>query len=791
MLAAQRQAKRKQVKADDVEPSQGKLAEDGFIGRSLRRLEDARLVTGAGCFVDDLEPAGCLHLEFLRSPYARGLIERLEMGAAREAPGVIGVFTAADLGPVGEASVNPLVPNLRLPPFNLLAKGSVEAVGQPVAAVIATSPAAARDALGLIELDISPTELRSGSAEDEAFSQGWHSGDIGAAFAAAACIAKVRVAHARVAPMPLEPRAALASWDHDRQELTARLSTQTPHRARDDLARILNLPESQIRVIAPDVGGAFGGRASIFPEDAMVALAAMRLGRPVKWRAARGDDLAAATHGRGATTEGELAVAADGRLIGLRARLVFPLGHWLPYSAAVPARNAGRILPGPYRIDAVDIGIKGVLSNTAAVGIYRGAGRPEGAMLMERLMDEAARLTGIDPVELRRRNLITGPFPYATPTGELLDSGDYPTLLHKACERARYHSLRREQQRRRAAGEICGLGVALYIEPCGHGWESATVSLAADGRIVAATGSTAQGQGRETAITQIAADTLGVALETIVVKHGDTAATRSGIGALASRSTAIGGSAMLRAAQAFREEARKIAAEMLQCPPERLAPIPEGFVMLDRSGRSLSWAALAEGTIGTARIDGRESHAVSTSVVYHADGEAWSSGCCIASLTIDRDTGVPKIDKLVFVDDAGVVVNPMMVEGQLVGGMAQGFGEALMERIVYDESGQLVTGSLMDYAVPRASDVPAVELDKLETPSPANALGAKGVGEAGCIGIPAAIANAVMDALQEFCIGEFGIGEFGIRDLAMPLTNETIWTAMQAGSGRKIGRDTP
>jgi carbon-monoxide dehydrogenase large subunit len=594
------------------------------------------------------------------------------------------------------------------------------------------------------------------------------------AFAAAAHIAKLRITHARVAPMALEPRAALASWDDERQELTAWFSTQTPHRARDDLARILGLPQAQIRVIAPDVGGAFGGKASIYPEDAMVAFAAMKLGRPVKWCATRGDDLAAATHGRGATSEGELALAADGRLLGLRARLVFPLGHWLPYSATVPARNAGRILPGPYRVDAVDIGVKGVVSNTAAVGIYRGAGRPEGAMLMERLMDEAARLAGIDPVELRRRNVVTGPFPYATPTGERLDSGDYPALLQRACERARYEALRREQQRRRKAGEVCGLGVALYIEPCGHGWESATVSLAVDGRIVAATGSTGQGQGRETAIAQIAAEALGVAPQTVIVQHGDTAATRTGIGALASRSTAIGGSAMLRAAQGFREEARKIAAEMLQCRSEALAPVADGFALRDGSGRTLSWPALAEGALGAARADGRDSPAISTSVIYHADGEAWSSGCCIAAVTIDRDTGVPTIDKLVFVDDAGVVVNPMMVEGQLLGGMAQGFGEALMERLVYDRDGQLVTGSLMDYAVPRAIDVPLVELDKLATPSPANALGAKGVGEAGCIGIPAAIVNAVKDALCEFDVG----------DLAMPLTSETIWKAMQMQPGR-------
>ncbi|MBB4018634.1 carbon-monoxide dehydrogenase large subunit [Chelatococcus caeni] len=741
-----------------------------WIGVSLPRFEDARLVTGAGRFVDDLAPDACLHVEFVRSSHARGTIAAIDTAEARAAPGVVAVFTGAELGALGEASVNPLLPDIRVPRFSVLASGTVEAVGQPLAAVIAETAAAARDAAQLVAAEIEAMPLRDGGPDDEAISHRWAAGDVEAAFAGADHIVHVSVAHARLAPAPLEPRAALAKWSEAEGLLTVWLSTQTPHRARQDLARILGLPAARLRVIAPDVGGAFGGKASIYPEDVFVAWAARRLGRPVKWCATRGEDLQAATHGRGGRLEGSLALDRHGRALALRANLDFPLGHWLPYSASAPGRNAGRILPGPYRIGAVEIALTGRLTNTAAVGIYRGAGRPEAAMLMERLMDAAARALALDPAEIRRRNLL-GPeeLPFRTATGETLDSGDYPQLLARACERADYARLREEIAARRAAGEICGIGLALYVEPCGQGWESATVSLAADGGILAATGATAQGQGRETAIAQIVASGLGVPPGRVRVRHGDTAGAPEGIGALASRSTAIGGSAMLKAVEAFRDEARRAAAKLLQCAEAHVAAVESGFVALDGTGRAISWQGMGESLAAGTEGD----TALSTSVVFYADGEAWSSGCCICVVGIDGETGVPTIERLTWVDDAGTVLNPMLVEGQLVGGMAQGMGEALMESLVYDEDGQLVTGSFMDYAMPRAADVPPVAIDKLETPSPTNPLGAKGVGEAGTIGVPAAIVNAVLDALSPY----------GVTHLDMPLTSQKIWKAIRAGTG--------
>ena len=739
------------------------------MGRPLRRFEDARLVTGQGSFVDDLHVPGGHWIEFCRSNHPCGLITTLDTSAAEAVPGVVTVFTAASLGALGDAAVNRVLPNMRMLPFPVLPVAEINAVGQPIAAVVATSALAAADATALIEAQIEPVPL-GGDDEEPIYRHRWDSGDVHAAFAAAAHVARVVIHHQRVAPVALEPRTAMASWDQAGKRLTVWLSTQTPHRARQDLAAILGLAESHIRVIAPDVGGAFGGKASIYPEDALVALAAMQLKVPVKWRGSRTDDFLAATQGRGATLAGELAVDADGRFLGLRARLDYPLGHWLPYSAAVPGKNAARVLPGPYAVTNIDIALEGRTANTAAVGIYRGAGRPEAAMLMERLADQAARALALDPMEIRRRNLIAADaFPYHTPTSQILDSGDYPLLLETARGKAGYDDLLRTRNARRQAGDVTGIGVAIYTEPCGHGWESAEVRLDPDGRIVAATGSSAQGQGRETAYAQIVADVLRTHPERIAIDHGDTATCPAGIGALASRSTAIGGSALFQAAEEFREKARRCAARLLQTEPDQIELTQAGFETLMPYRQCLSWLDLARVVHSDPGFVCEFGEGLRTPCIFECEGEAWSSGCCIATVSIDRDTGALTIERIVWIDDAGVIVNPMLAEGQMMGGLAQGLGEATLERIVYDDDGQLVTASFMDYAMPRAVHMPPLRLDKIETPAPFNHLGAKGVGEAGCIGVPAAIVNATVDALSPY----------GVTHIDMPLTSEKIWAAMQ------------
>jgi carbon-monoxide dehydrogenase large subunit len=442
-------------------------------------------------------------------------------------------------------------------------------------------------------------------------------------------------------------------------------------------------------------------------------------------------------------------VDPTGRATGLRATLGFPLGHWMPYSALAPIRNAGRILPGPYDI-AHDVTATATTTQGAAVNIYRGAGRPEAAMLMERLMDRAAQRLGIDPIDMRRRNITQ----HVSGGDDSPCSGNFAGLLDRLEAETSYAYLRQQQQTRRANGEVCGLGVALYVEPCGQGWETAQLMLQSDGRFLAATGSSAQGQGRETAMAQIVAQALNVAPHQITVTQGDTADVPDAIGALASRSTAIGGSAMWRAAAALRVQAVDRAAAILHCPAAEVCVDETG---LSAHGQTVTWATLAR-QFGPSplRVDIR----------HDAQAEAWASGAILAEVCIDADTGALTIERITWVDDAGVVINPMLVQGQLIGGAAQGIGAATMERMVYHD-GQLQTGSLMDYALPRAADMPPIRLFSQPTPSPSNPLGVKGVGEAGCIGIPAAILNAVMDALPA-----------GTPDLSLPITSEALWRAL-------------
>ena len=722
-------------------------AQRAWIGRPQLRREDDALLRGQGRFVGDIALPGCLHVAFVRGQQ-RGRITRIDTTAAQTEPGVSGVFTAADLHLAGRSAVNKLVTELHPEPLTVLADGHIHAIGQPVIAVVANTAHAAAAAAETVVVQVEPNDTPPSGHYAQAWPGHLSDGEP----------ITVRVQHARVAPSPMEPRGTLAAWDAASQLLTVWLPTQTPHRARSDLAAVLGLAESAIRVIAPDIGGAFGGKASIYPEDIFVAWAAHHLGATVRWKGSRAEDLLAATHGRGLLTEATLTVSPNGRMRGLRARVQAPLGHWMPFSAVVPGRNAARILPGPYDLDAVDVAVAGHPTGQAAMGIYRGAGRPEAAMLMERLVDEAARHLGMDPLAFRYLNILPPEaLPCRRPTGEYLDSGDFPALLDRAAAESGYASRRREQQARRQGGEIVGIGIALYVEPCGAGWESARLTLLPDGSFAAATGSTAQGQGRETAFAQIVADALQVPPSHIAVIHGDTARTPPGIGALASRSTPVGGSALLVAAAALTERARPIAAGILGAnDPAALTLERYGFTA-PGSSRAASWPAIAAAA----------PHPLQVTERFETPGEAWSSGCCIAGIAIDPDTMAPRIEHITLVDDAGTVINPMLLAGQLMGGLAQGYGEAMLERIVYDPDGQLLTGSLMDYALPRAADMPPIRLASQPSRTPLNPLGAKGVGEAGCIGLPAAIVNAAIDALAPF----------GVRHLDMPLTAESIWRA--------------
>jgi carbon-monoxide dehydrogenase large subunit len=687
----------------------------------LARREDRRLLTGRGLYVHDVKLTGMLHAVFVRSSHARARLLNVDLQPARDCEGVLAVIDTLALGALIMPPINALLPLCDVPDFPLLASGQVTSVGQPIAVVVASTLLAAQHAAEQVLVDYAAEPAQGDGAADAltVARVRHHVGDS----EAVQVVHKVRLVHhqARVIAMSLEPRAAVAQWDPTNGLLTAWLSTQTPSRARADIASTLGLHPDQVRVIAPDVGGAFGAKASVSPEDLVIAFVARHLQASVKWTSPRSEEFTSATQGRGAQLEGELWLNAQGRFVHLQAQLTFPTGAWLPYSAVVPARNAARILPGPYQVASVDIASEARMSNASAVSIYRGAGRPEAALLMERLVEMAARQSGIDPVELRRRNLVST-MPHATPTGEHLDSGNYLAALERACARFDYANERLAQTQRRAAGEVLGIGLALYVEPCGQGWESARITLQADGRVLLASGSAAQGQGHQTSYATIASQALACDAALITVLEGDTANCPAGIGALASRSIAIGGSAVLQAA-----------------------------------------------TIAAQRRDAGEPLPIVVNTVYTAHAEAWSYGCVIARLSIDSDTGRPQIERLVWIDDAGHIISPQLAEGQLLGGLAQGIGQALLERIVYDAEGQLLTGSLMDYAIPRADEMPQIELESLAVATPANLLGAKGVGEAGCIGVPAALLNAAADALSPL----------GEKTLDFPLTAERLWRAMQ------------
>lgn len=688
----------------------------------LARVEDRRLLTGQGLYVHDIQHPGMLHAVFVRSTHARAQIASIDLVGAQDCAGVVAILVAQDMPGLNMPAINALLPVINEPDCPLLATGRVDAVGQPIAVVIATSLYAAQTAAEQVFVDYAATASQNDlAAGNTVLATATHqAGEVPTAAAH-----KVSVSHQqpRVIAMSLEPRATVAQWDDANGSLKAWLGTQTPSRARADIAQTLHITAAKVRVIAPDVGGAFGAKASVSPEDLVIAFAARHLKATIKWTSPRSEEFTSAAHGRGAKLEGELWLDDAGRFTHLQARLQFPLGAWLPFSAVIPARNAARILPGPYKVASVDITASASMSNAAAVNIYRGAGRPEAALLMERLIELAARKAGIDAVDLRLRNMVEADaMPYNTPTGECFDAGNYRQVLERACTIFDYPSERVEQIRRRAADEVVGIGVAMYVEPCGQGWESARVTLQTDGRVLVASGSSAQGQGHQTTYAAIAAEALGCDVSLISVDHGDTGKCPEGLGALASRSTAIGGSAV---AQAAREAAKR-------------------------------------------RADGQALPVVVDSI-YTAPAEAWSYGCVIARMAIDVDTGKPKIEKLVWVDDAGRIISPQLAEGQLLGGLAQGLGQAMLERIVYNSEGQLLTGSLMDYAIARADDMPTVTLESMVIATQANLLGAKGVGEAGCIGVPAALLNAAADALSPL----------GITPPDFPLTAERLWHALQ------------
>lgn len=752
----------------------------GLIGASVPRVEDAKLVTGAGCYVDDVQLPNTLHMALLRSPHPHARILSIDAEAARSMPGVAIVLVGADLPEHLNIVAPVMVPGMKVPPHPVLARGAVHAVGVPVAAVVAETRAQAQDAVDTIRVEYE--SLPSVSDAEEAaepdaplareelesnicFTVTRDGGDVDAAFAEAEHVTRLHIRSPRQVALALEARGVLASPDPTGQELTVWLSTQGPHRVRADLATFLQFPENRIRIIAPDVGGGFGSKGPLYREDILVCYAALKLRRPVKWVATRSEDFLTTIQGRDQSMTSELALKRDGTMLGMKVRVIANLGAYLQSSTAGPPQRMIAMAPGCYQIRNVHVEVLGVFTNTVPTGPYRGAGRPEAVLNIERLADQAARELGMDPLELRRKNFIRPEqFPYRTATGVQYDSGDYDRSLDEALRLSDYAALVRRRDEARARGELAGIGVSTFVEPSGGaGFESGSIRIERTGEVTVLTGSSAHGQGHETVFAQIVAEKLKIDMDHIVVRHGDTVAIQQGTGTFGSRSTILGGGALATAADKILDKARRVAAVLLEVEPNEVEHLADGFGARGKPDLKVTWRQVA-----TAAYAGRLRDAepgLQETVFYNPPGEAWGFGAHIAFLRVDPKTGVPHLDTLVLVDDCGVMVNPQIVEGQVHGGVAQGLGEAFREQMRYDEDGSVLSGTLMDYAVMRAEDMPELVLGETVTPNPFHPLGVKGVGEAGTNGCPAAVANALMDALAPL----------GITHVDMPYTAPKLW----------------
>jgi carbon-monoxide dehydrogenase large subunit len=756
-----------------------------FVGSHVKRLEDPRLLQGQGGYLDDLALPGLGHLAFVRSPHAHAAIAALDAAAARAVPGVLAVLVAADLAGLAP---KPLVgpPGMQRPPHTPLAIDAVRYVGQPIAAVVADAPARARDGADAVTVQYTPRPVVTDpdaalDAGALAYEHGWTHGDVEAAFGEAARVVRLRTAHPRLAPLPLEPRGCAARYAGG--QLTVWTSTQMPHRVKADLAAALGIAEHRIRVIAPDVGGGFGAKGGLYDDELVVVAAAVRLGRPVKWIETRSESFLATMHGRGQTLEGELAVGADGAFLGLRVTGLADLGAAPETFGALPPLLASRLVTGAYRIPAAEVTVRAVYTHKTPTGPYRGAGRPEASYLIERLADLAAAELGLDPVEIRRRNFVPpDAFPYRAPSGLLYDCGRYATTLDRALELAGYPALRAEQAAARRAGRYVGIGLSAFVETAGtgpsrqmamQGWEYGAVRVEPSGSATVLTGTSPHGQGLATTFAQIVADALGIGLEDVTVLHGDTAVVPAGFGTVGSRGACVGGSAVHVAAQAVREKARRLAAHLLEASPEDVVFEDGRLLVRGVPGRALGFREVAREAYRANRLPAGMEPGLEGSCFFDPPEFTVPFGVYVAVVEVAADTGVVRLRRFIGVDDVGTVLSPVLLEGQLHGGIAQGIGQALGEEVVHDASGQCLTGSLMDYAAPRADDLPSFELDRTVTPTPVNPLGAKGAGEAGSVGAPAAIVNAVVDALAPL----------GIRDLAMPLRPERVWAAIRAAGG--------
>lgn len=775
------------------------------IGAAIKRREDPSLITGKGKFTDDLKLPHMVYAAMVRSPHAHARIRSIDKSRAESLKGVIGVFTGKDIKKSRTPGVVPvgwLLPDMKIPPHPVLAIETVRYAGDAVAVVVAENRYTARDAVDLVEIDYEPLpavtdparaaeegapQIHAEAPSNIAFD--WQLGDkdkVDQAFSRAAHQVKVKIRNNRLIPNAIEPRSVLADFDDSKQELTVWMTSQNPHihRLLMSLAS-MGLPEHKIRVIAPEVGGGFGSKIHHYPDEVITAWCSIQLRRPVKWTATRSEANLSDAHGRDHFTEAEMALDKDGKVSGLRVKTFAAMGAYLStFAPAIPTYLYGTLLSGEYDIPAIHCRVIGTFTNTTPVDAYRGAGRPEATFVIERLMDLAADELGLDAAEIRRRNFVSPEaFPYQTQVALLYDSGNYPAALDRALEIVGYEKLKAEQERRRSEGEKpLGIGFSTYIEACGLApsavvgslgaqagqWESGEIRVHPTGSVTVYTGSSAHGQGHETTFSQIVADRLGIDVSQIDVVHSDTEQVPFGWGTYGSRSAAVGGSALAKSADKIIEKGRKIAAHLLEAAEEDMNFEGGKYFVKGSPDKSHSWGDIALQAHLAHNLPPALEPGLRATTFYDPANFTFPFGTHVIALEVDPETGTIKLLRYVAVDDVGNVINPMIVDGQLHGGITQGIGQALFESAVYDERGQLLTGEFMDYALPRSHMVISYELDRTVTPCPHNPLGVKGVGEAGTIASPAAVVNAVVDALAPY----------GIRHLDMPLTPERVWSAI-------------
>jgi carbon-monoxide dehydrogenase large subunit len=755
-----------------------------IFGSVVHRVEDPRFLTGNARFVDALRPGDALRAVFVRSIIAHGRLVGVEVDQAHAMPGVVAVLLAEDLPLAPQPPAGNVMGPFERP---LLASGVVRYVGEPVALVIAETLPRAYDASEVVQVEVDPLPpvIGAEAALDpgaplvfadaatnvaHTFEESWDDDVLDGA----EVVVRERIVHQRLAPVPMETNGLVA--EPSEAGLTLWVSTQVPFDVRDDVAEALGLSSDAVRVVAPDVGGGFGAKLHVYPEHLLLAAAAVRLGRPVAWQESRSESMVGLTHGRAQIHDVEIGATRDGTIVGLRVDLLADLGAY-PTGAYLPVTTK-TMLPGVYRIPRVAVRGRSVVTNTVPIGEYRGAGRPEAAASIERAVDRLAAELGIDPVELRRRNLIPrDAFPFTTAVGAVYDAGDYEGALDAALEIAGVDALRRARAERHAEDAVrcLGIGVALYVEVTGFARkELGSVEVDADGSVTVRVGTSSQGQGHETAFAQLAADVLGLPVERVHVVHSDTRAVRRGEGTFGSRSLQIGGTSVFGAAGEVLEKARHVAAHLLEVSPEDVVPDGGRLAVAGAPERAVTWAEVAAAATDPARLPEGMAPGLDAEARSFQREYTYPFGAHVAVVEVDTETGDVRLLRHVAVDDCGRILNPLLVEGQVHGGLAQGIAQAMFEEVVYDELGTPLTSNLATYAMPAASELPSFERGVMETPTPVNPLGVKGIGESATIGSTPAVVNAVVDALAHL----------GVRHLDPPLTPERVWRAIREARSR-------